>query len=402
MRDWSDLEWPFFEERHRSLARDLDDWATAHASSAHGHDLDRECRLLVQALGKDGWLAHAVAGREYGGAGETIDTRAICLIRETLARHSGLADFVFAMQGLGSGAISLTGTPAQKERFLAPVAAGRSIAAFALSEPDAGSDVGAMACSAVAQGDDYVLNGEKTWISNGGIADQYIVFARTGEAADCDSGGKPTRGSRGITAFIVEAVTPGLEVAERIRVIAPHPLARLKFVDCRVPASQRLGAVGEGFKIAMRTLDVFRTSVAAAALGFGRRALDEALDRATSRRMFGGVLADFQLTQAKLAQMATTLDSAALLTYRAAWQRDQGRSVTREAAMAKMTATEGAQKVIDAAVQMWGGLGVVSEQPVERLYREIRALRIYEGATEVQQLIIAREMLRGFATSHVN
>ena len=397
MSESSYLDWPFFDERHRSLARDIDVWAAEHEESAHGLELDSECRSLVQALGEDGWLAHAVAGRAYGGAGETIDTRAICLIRETLARHSGLADFVFAMQGLGSGAISLAGTPAQKERFLAPVAAGRSIAAFALSESDAGSDVGAMACSAVAQGDDYVLNGEKTWISNGGIADQYVVFARTGEAGDAETAGKPTNGSRGITAFIVEASTPGLEVTERIRVIAPHPLARLKFVDCRVLASQRLGAVGEGFKIAMRTLDVFRTSVAAAALGFGRRALDEALARTTSRRMFGGVLADFQLTQAKLAQMATTLDSAALLTYRAAWQRDQGRSVTREAAMAKMAATEGAQQVIDAAVQMWGGLGVVSEQPVERLYREIRALRIYEGATEVQQLIIARELLREFA-----
>ncbi|MGF2491534.1 acyl-CoA dehydrogenase family protein, partial [Ralstonia pseudosolanacearum] len=239
-------------------------------------------------------------------------------------------------------------------------------------------------CAARADGDSYVLDGEKTWISNGGIADFYVVFARTGEAP----------GARGISAFIVEAGTPGFEIAERIDVIAPHPLARLRFTDCRIPAGQRVGAAGEGFKVAMRTLDVFRTSVAAAALGFARRALDEALARATTRKMFNGVLADFQLTQAKLAQMATAIDSAALLTYRAAWQRDQGRSVTREAAMAKMTATENAQQVIDAAVQMWGGLGVVSEQPVERLYREIRALRIYEGATEVQQLIIARDLLR--------
>ncbi|MGD7476418.1 acyl-CoA dehydrogenase family protein, partial [Ralstonia pseudosolanacearum] len=313
-----------------------------------------------------------------------IDTRAICLIRETLARHSGLADFAFAMQGLGSGAISLHGTPAQRARYLAKVARGEAIAAFALSEPEAGSDVAAMACAARADGDGYVLDGEKTWISNGGIADFYVVFARTGEAP----------GARGISAFIVEAGTPGFEIAERIDVIAPHPLARLRFTDCRIPAGQRVGAAGEGFKVAMRTLDVFRTSVAAAALGFARRALDEALARATTRKMFNGVLADFQLTQAKLAQMATAIDSAALLTYRAAWQRDQGRSVTREAAMAKMTATENAQQVIDAAVQMWGGLGVVSEQPVERLYREIRALRIYEGATEVQQLIIARDLLR--------
>jgi len=378
------LEWPFFEPRHRALAQELDAWATAHLPHAHGPDVDAECRALVTSLGRAGWLAHAVAGRAHGGAAEVIDTRAICLLRETLARHSGLADFAFAMQGLGSGAISLAGTAEQKARYLPRVARGEAIAAFALSEPDAGSDVAAMACAARAEGDGYVLNGEKTWISNGGIADFYVVFARTGEAA----------GARGISAFIVDAGAPGLEIAERIDVIAPHPLARLRFNDCRVSAGQRVGAAGEGFKVAMRTLDVFRTSVAAAALGFARRALEEALRRATTRRMFSGVLADFQLTQAKLAQMATTIDSAALLTYRAAWQRDQGRPVTREAAMAKMVATEGAQQVIDSAVQMFGGLGVVSEVPVERLYREIRALRIYEGATEVQQLIIARDLLR--------
>jgi alkylation response protein AidB-like acyl-CoA dehydrogenase len=291
------------------------------------------------------------------------------------------------MQGLGSGAISLQGTPEQRQRYLPRVARGEAIAAFALSEPDAGSDVAALSCSARAEGDSYVLEGQKTWISNGGIADFYVVFARTGEAP----------GSRGISAFIVDADTAGLSIAERIEVIAPHPLARLAFTNCRIPASQRLGAPGEGFKLAMRTLDVFRTSVAAAALGFARRALDEALSRAQSRQMFGGVLADFQLTQAKLAQMATAIDSAALLTYRAAWRRDQGHSVTREAAMAKMVATENAQQVIDAAVQIWGGLGVVSQMPVERLYRDIRALRIYEGATEVQQLIIARELLKGGA-----
>ncbi|MHA3904674.1 acyl-CoA dehydrogenase family protein [Castellaniella sp. WN] len=384
MADLSYLEWPFFEPRHRELAMALDAWAGAHAGVAHGPDVDEECRALVRALGRDGWLRHAVAGTAHGGTGEVIDTRAVCLIRETLARHSGLADFAFAMQGLGSGAISLHGTPGQRDRYLAPVAAGEAIAAFALSEPDAGSDVAAMACAARAEGDDYVLDGEKTWISNGGIADFYVVFARTGEAP----------GARGITAFIVDADTPGLEIAERIEVIAPHPLARLRFDACRVPASRRLGAAGEGFKVAMRTLDVFRTSVAAAALGFARRALDEALGRATTRRMFGGVLADFQLTQSKLARMATAIDSAALLTYRAAWLRDRGGRVTREAAMAKMTATENAQRVIDDAVQMFGGLGVVNGQPVERLYREIRALRIYEGATEVQRLIIARELLR--------
>jgi alkylation response protein AidB-like acyl-CoA dehydrogenase len=306
------------------------------------------------------------------------------LIRETLARHSGLADFAFAMQGLGSGAISLAGTPEQKQRYLAKVARGEAIAAFALSEPDAGSDVAAMQCGARIEGDYAVLNGTKTWISNGGIADFYVVFARSGEAP----------GARGISAFIVDADTPGFAIAERIDVIAPHPLATLRFTECKVPLTQRVGAAGEGFKVAMRTLDVFRTSVAAASLGFARRALDEALKRATTRKMFNQTLADFQLTQAKLAQMVTTVDSSALLVYRAAWQRDQGRTVTREAAMAKMVATEGAQQVIDAAVQIWGGMGVVSGHIVERLYREIRSLRIYEGATEVQQLIIAKDLLR--------
>ncbi len=388
MADTAYLDWPFLEHRHRALARELDAWASAYVPHDHGPDVDAECRALVKSLGAAGWLRHAVGGTTHGGAADVIDTRSICLVRETLARHSGLADFAFAMQGLGSGAISLAGTPEQRAAWLPKVAAGEAISAFALSEPDAGSDVAAMACSARAEGQHYILDGEKTWISNGGIADVYVVFARTGEAP----------GSRGISAFIVPADTPGFEIAERIDVIAPHPLARLRFTNCRVPASARIGAPGEGFKVAMRTLDVFRTSVAAAALGFARRALDEGLHRATTRKMFGGVLADFQLTQAKLAQMATTIDSAALLTYRAAWQRDQGRPVTREAAMAKMVATEGAQQVIDAAVQLWGGLGVVSEQPVERLYREIRALRIYEGATEVQQLIIARELLKGVGT----
>jgi alkylation response protein AidB-like acyl-CoA dehydrogenase len=389
MSDTSYLEWPFFEPRHAELQRALDAWATAHVSQHPHADIDAECRALVGALGRDGWLRHAVAGTAHGGAGETIDTRALCLIRETLARHSGLADFAFAMQGLGSGAISLAGSDAQKAAYLTRVARGEAIAAFALSEPDAGSDVAAMACSARTDGDAVVLNGEKTWISNGGIADFYVVFARDDHGPDT-----PKRGARGISAYIVDAGTPGFAVAERIGVIAPHPLARLRFTDCHVPLAQRIGAQGEGFKVAMRTLDVFRTSVAAAALGFARRALDEALRRATTRRMFDQRLADFQLTQAKLAQMATTVDSAALLTYRAAWQRDRGGNVTRAAAMAKMVATEGAQQVIDAAVQIFGGLGVVSEQPVERLYREIRALRIYEGATEVQQLIIARELLK--------
>ncbi|MYM74127.1 acyl-CoA dehydrogenase [Duganella sp. FT134W] len=384
MSDKNYLAWPFLEPRHAALEQALDAWAAQHIAGAHAEDVDEACRHLVRQLGEGGWLRHAIGGTAHGGASDSIDTRAICLIRETLARHSGLADFAFAMQGLGSGAISLFGSDANRADYLPRVARGEAIAAFALSEPQAGSDVAAMQCAAMPDGDHYVLNGEKTWISNGGIADFYVVFARTGEQP----------GARGISAFIVDADTPGLTIAERINVIAPHPLARLQFSDCRVPAGKRLGEAGQGFKVAMATLDVFRTSVAAAALGFARRALDEALQRATQRQMFGQVLADFQLTQARLAEMATGIDTSALLTYRAAWQRDQGRKVTKEAAMAKLHATETAQQVIDAALQMFGGLGVVSGQTVETLYREIRALRIYEGATEVQQLIIARELLK--------
>ena len=386
MSDKSYLDWPFFDDRHRQLQADLERWASANISDDHHGDTDAACRDFVTRLGAAGWLRYAVGGSAHGGQYDVIDTRAICLLRETLARHSGLADFAFAMQGLGSGAITLHGTAAQKQRYLTRVAAGEAIAAFALSEPGSGSDVAAMSCAARAEGDEYVLDGEKTWISNGGIADFYVLFARSGEAP----------GSRGLSAFIVDAATPGLEIAERINVIAPHPLARLRFTNCRIPKSAMLGAPGQGFKVAMQTLDIFRTSVAAAALGFARHALDEALRRATTRPMFNQMLADFQITQTKLAQMATGVDVSALLTYRAAWLRDQGQNVTREAAMAKMTATETAQQVIDAALQIWGGLGVVSEHPVERLYREIRALRIYEGATEVQQLIIARQTLSAY------
>lgn len=386
------LSWPFFDERHREFAAALDAWAQDAVRDHHDHDVDALCRRLVRQLGDAGWLRHAVAGTACGGAADVIDTRMLCLARETLARHNGLADFAFAMQGLGSGAISLAGTHEQQARWLPRVARGEAIAAFALSEPEAGSDVAAMQCAARVEGEFAVLDGQKTWISNGGIADFYVVFARSGEG---DEPGAARRGARGISAFIVEAATPGFEIAERIDVIAPHPLARLKFTNCRVPLSNRIGAAGEGFKVAMRTLDVFRTSVAAAALGFARRAMEEGLMRAKSRPMFGQTLADFQITQTKLAQMATTIDAAALLTYRAAWQRDRGENVTRQAAMAKLAATEGAQQVIDAAVQLFGGQGVASGHPVERLYREIRSLRIYEGATEVQQLIIGRDLLKG-------
>ena len=382
MADRSFLAWPFFEERHRELAVKLESWAAeqiaAMGRSHKGFDsVDTECRALVEALGKGGWLKHAAA--EDG----KLDVRTLCLIRETLARHSGLADFAFAMQGLGCGPITLFGTPAQRRDYVAAVRAGRRIAAFALTEPAAGSDVAALATTARTDAKGWVLNGEKTFISNGGIADFYVVFARTGEA-----------GSRGISAFIVDADNPGLRVAERIEVMAPHPLARLAFKDCRVPKTALLGKEGEGFKVAMATLDVFRTTVGAAALGFARRALDEALARVTQRQLFGATMAELPLVQAQLAQMALDVDTSALLVYRSAWTRDHGAErVTREAAMAKYHATEAAQRVIDQAVQLFGGLGVTTGVPVEQLYREIRALRIYEGASEVQKLVIARQVL---------
>ena len=385
MSDKQYLDWPFFETSHAALAASLETWADARLGTlAHDGNVDDTCRALVKALGEGGWLRYAVA-KSHGGQLEKLDSRSLCLIRETLARHDGLADFAFAMQGLGSGAISLAGSDAIKQHYLPRVATGEAIAAFALSEPDAGSDVAAMSTRAQLQGDHYVLDGQKTWISNGGIADFYCVFARTGEAP----------GARGISGFVVDAGTAGLTIAERIDVIAPHPLATLRFENCRVPVGNRLGAAGGGFKVAMQTLDIFRASVAAAALGFARRALEETIARATSRKMFGQTLADFQLTQAAVADMATGIDSAALLTYRAAWLRDiKGGRATREAAMAKMVATENAQQIIDRAVQVFGGEGVRSGNIVERLYREIRALRIYEGATEVQKLIIARETLK--------
>ncbi|MGR6429796.1 acyl-CoA dehydrogenase family protein [Rhizobium sp. PAMB 3174] len=385
--DRDHLAWPFFDAAHADWAAKLDAFAAGDAMVHVDHnDVDGACRALVRSLG-DAGLLHAAVGLS---GGEAIDSRKICIARETLAFHDGLADFAFAMQGLGSGAISLSGSDALKDSVLPKVASGEWIAAFALSEKDAGSDVAAMSCAARADGDGYVLDGEKTWISNGGIADVYTVFARTGEAP----------GTRGISAFVVFADDPGFSIAERIDVIAPHPLATIRFENCHIPASRRLGAPGEGFKIAMRTLDIFRASVAAAALGFARRALSEALAYSRERPMLGGTLSDLQLTQAALGDMATAVDAAALLTYRAAWRRDvQKLPTTMEAAMAKMTATENAQAVIDRAVQMFGGRGVKSGEMVERLYREIRALRIYEGATEVQKLIVARELIKAHASS---
>jgi acyl-CoA dehydrogenase len=382
MIERSFLSWPFLEERHRRLADEIDAWAKANLTQADHRDVDASCRDLVARLGSAGWLMHTAPGEETAA----IDVRTLALIRETLARHSGLADFAFAMQGLGAGPISLFGTPAQRAEWLPKTRAGKAIAAFALSEPASGSDVANIATTARREADNYVIDGEKTWISNGGIADFYVVFARTGEAP----------GARGLSAFIVRSDNPGLSVAERIAVIAPHPLARLAFRDCRVPADAMIGAPGEGFKIAMATLDVFRTSVGAAALGFARRALAETVKRAASRQLFGAALAELQMVQGHIADMALEIDAAALLVYRAAWTKDTGAArVTREAAMAKLYATEAAQRVIDAAVQIHGGDGVRSGHPVEALYREIRALRIYEGASDVQKVVIARAVMSG-------
>jgi acyl-CoA dehydrogenase len=384
--DASFLAWPFFQDHHRDFAAGLRAWAGAEVHGKVNHrDVDGSCRRLVRAMGEAGWLRAAVPAA-YGGLYPTFDVRTLCLAREILAYHDGLADFAFAMQGLGTGSITLAGSDALKTRYLPRVARGEAIAAFALSEPDAGSDVAALTTAAVPDGPGHVrIDGQKTWISNGGIADHYVVFARTGEAP----------GARGLSAFLVDAETPGLTIAERIDVIAPHPLATLRFEACRIPESQRVGGPGEGFKVAMATLDVFRSTVGAAALGLARRALDEALSRAGTRHLFGAPLGALQMVQGALAEMATDVDAAALLVYRAAWTKDQGAPrVTREAAMAKMHATEAAQGVIDKAVQIFGGLGVTKGVKVEELYREIRALRIYEGATEVQKIVIARELLK--------
>jgi acyl-CoA dehydrogenase len=387
MADETYLGWPFFDDRHRHRAAELERFATAElgglANQVHDDEaVDATCREIVRRLGRAGLLDPCCVTDPNG----TFDVRTLCLSRDILARHEGLADFAFAMQGLGTGPISLFGSQAQRQAYLPPVMRGERIAAFALSEPDAGSDVGAIATSARRDGDSYILDGTKTWISNGGIADHYVVFARTGSQA----------GTKGLSAFVVDADTPGLAVAKRIRTIAPHPLAALAFRSCRIPGHALIGAEGEGFKIAMATLDVFRTSVGAAALGLARRALDEALRHCGEREVFGKRLGEYQLSQAKIADMAVGIDAAALLVYRSAWTRDTlGRRVTREASMAKLYATEMAQQVIDQAVQLFGGKGVVSGATVETLYREIRALRIYEGTSEVQRLVIANAVMTG-------
>ena len=390
MSDGSFLQWPFFSDEHRELAARLDEWASRHIPSLTAeehHDLDGTCKAIVKALGDAGFTSYAVPA-SAGGQHKKLEVRSLCIIRETLARHNALADFAFAMQGLGSGPISLFGDEAQQANYLNAVATGDKIAAFSLSEPEAGSDVAAMSCSARADGDQWVLNGTKTWISNAGIADFYTVFARTDD----------TGGAKGISCFVVEAGTPGFEVTERIDLVAPHPLGTLTFNDCRIPRAHLVGEEGRGFGIAMATLDVFRSTVAAAALGMARRALDETLDYTSERNIFGGKLGDLQLVQAKIGEMALGVDSSALLVYRAAWTKDcAAERVTREAAMAKYHATETAQQVIDAAVQLHGGKGVTKGYIVEALYRDIRALRIYEGASEVQTTIIARQTIANHA-----
>ena len=381
MADKSFLSWPFFEDRHRALSEELEAWAGEHLTSVDHGDTDATCKSLVAALGNAGFLTHSAIDPSGSAA---LDVRSLCLIRETLARYDGLADFAFAMQGLGTGAISLFGSDEQKAEWLPQTRAGTALSAFALTEPQSGSDVANSTMTATRDGDHFVLNGEKTWISNGGIADVYTLFARTGEAP----------GAKGLSAFIVPTGIPGFEVAERLETIAPHPLALLRFTDCRIPASAMIGGPGEGFKIAMSVLDVFRSTVAAAALGFARRALDEALSRVTNRQIQGSPLFDLQMVQGHIADMALAVDASALLVYRAAWTKDSGAPrVTREAAMAKLFSTDEAQKVIDTAVQLHGGDGVRSGETVERLYREIRALRIYEGASDVQKVIIARQSL---------
>jgi len=388
MADKSFLDWPFFGDDHKRLSADLEKWCEIELGDPHSEDVDSECRALVRRLGEGGWLRYCVPAA-HGGVHDDLDVRSLALIRETLARHSGLADFAFAMQGLGSGAISLFGSEAQKDSYLPAVAKGEKIAAFALTEPTSGSDVASMESAARDSDGGYVVNGAKAYISNGGIADFYVLFARTGEAP----------GAKGVSAFIVDAGSEGLDDSERIQVIAPHPLATLKFTDMRLPASALLGERGRGFAQAMATLDVFRTTVGAAALGFARRGLDEATERALTRKSGGGTLSDNAIVQSMLAEMVLDVDASALLVYRAAWVRDvQGRRNSREAALAKLHATDGAQRVIDKAVQIFGGLGVTRGVTVESLYREIRALRIYEGASEVQKIVIARNHLAEFGT----
>ena len=384
MTDRSYLQWPFFDDQHRRLADGLEAWCKSHEeffAQAHNLPLDDACRYIVRSLGEAGWLRYVVP-KAYGGMHETLDVRSLCLIRETLARRSGLVEFCFAMQGLGVGPVTLFGNEGLKREVLPAVAKGNLVGAFAISEIEAGSDLAAMQTTAQRDGIGYVINGEKTWISNAGIADEYVVFCKLPDA------------ERSFIALLVSADNPGFKVIERIQVIAPHPLGAIRFTDCRVNADRVVGVPGKGMHAALGTLDIFRATVGAAAVGLSRRALECSIAHVTRRKAFGQTLADFQITQTKLADMATAIDASALLVYRAAWTRDGGaQRITREAAMAKLHATESAQKIVDDAVQLLGAKGVVSGTPVEQLYREVRALRIYEGASEIQKLIIAAQLI---------
>lgn len=384
------LSWPFFTDSHRKFAEELSEWAAATLPKLSHEDVYAGARTRVKSLAEAGFLK-AVVPAEYGGCSAALDVRTIALARQIISYHCGLADSSFSMQGLGSGPITLFGSPEMKARYLPRVREGKAIAGLAMSEPNAGSDVSALAVTAKPDGNDHVrIDGRKTWISNGDIAEFYVVFARTGEAP----------GAKGLSAFVVDAGTPGLKVVERINVIAPQPLATIDFESVRVPVANRLGAPGEGFKVAMSNLDIFRSTVGAAAVGFARRALQEALEHSCKRQMFGAPLAEQQLSQASLAESATEIDAATLLVYRSAWTKDQGAArVTRFASMAKFFATEAAQRVVDRAVQLHGGLGVTKGVKVEELYREIRALRIYEGATEVQKIVIARDLVKNHLDS---
>jgi len=389
MSDTTYLDWPFFDKTHREFAADLTTWAKKEIAPHENDDhrtndaLDNSFKNIIKKLGEAGWLKYTIPAA-YGGALEHFDVRHIALARSILGYHTGIADFAFAMQGLGSGSITLFGSKELKEKYLPDVGTGNRTAAFAISEPECGSDVASMSTEAKLNGNHYVINGVKTWISNAGIADQYVLFARTGDAP----------GAKGLSAFVIDADNPGLKITERINVIAPHPLGTVTLTDCRVPTSSMLGESGSGFKVAMTTLDIFRTTVGGAALGFARRAMDEAIARAKSREAFGKKISEFQIIQSKIGDMAVKIDAAALLVFRSAWVKDiQQIRVTRESSMAKLYATESAQEVIDEAVQIFGGMGVVSEMTVERLYREIRALRIYEGTSEIQKLVIAGQAM---------
>jgi acyl-CoA dehydrogenase len=377
---------PFLDQDHSSLRAGVRQWVEKNLfpSGAEERQIDDEARRLVRQLGDEGFLTYTVP-QKFGGAREKVQARDLCILREEVARGSALADTMFAIQALGSYPITLCGTEEQKQSYLPPIAKGTAIAAFALTEPEAGSDVSRLQTRAVRRGKEFCLTGTKRFISNAGIADHYVVFAST----------SPDTKGRGVSAFVVDAETPGLIVKERTQVISPHPIGVIAFDDCIIPERSLLGNEGEGLKIALGTLDVLRCTVAAAAVGLAQRALEEAIDYGRKRRQFDRPLTEFQGIQFKLAEMATELEAARLLVYQAAWAHDSGATDAKlKSSMAKLFATEAAQRIVDQALQIHGGMGVVVGSVVERLYRDVRALRIYEGTSEIQKLVIARELLK--------